>query len=74
MTEFVAVVLICLNSVPVDKCDEKTALDVMSTVVESELGCTAGWQEVIARSALREDIGKRAYLRTLCRRGTSNAK
>jgi hypothetical protein len=74
MTEFVAVVLICFNSVPAGECDEKTALDVLSTVVENELGCATGWQEVIARSPLREEIGKSAYLRTLCRRGTSNAK
>ena len=31
---------------PADKCDEKTALDVMSTVVENEFGCATGWQEV----------------------------
>lgn len=74
MDEFVAVILICLNSVPADQCDEKTALDVMSTVVENELGCASGWQEVIGRSALRAEIGKTAYVRTICRRGTSDAK
>jgi hypothetical protein len=70
--EFVAVILICANTMPSDRCDEKTAIDVMSTVVESELGCFSGWQDVIARSALRDQIGKTAYVRTICRRGTSD--
>jgi hypothetical protein len=46
----------------------------MSKVVDNELGCTSGWQEVIARSALHDRIGKQAYLRTICRRVTPNAK
>jgi hypothetical protein len=74
MQEFVAVILICLNSVPASECDEKSALDVMSTVVENELGCATGWQDVIARSALRAEIGKTAYVRTICRRGTSDTR
>jgi len=74
MQEFVAVILICLNSVPAAQCDEKSALDVMSTVVENELGCATGWQDVIARSALRSEIGKTAYVRTICRRGTSDTR
>jgi hypothetical protein len=37
-------------------------------VVNSELGCTTGWQEVVGRSALRDDIGKTAYVKTICRR------
>jgi hypothetical protein len=68
MDGFVAVILICLNSVPVEQCDEDSALDVMSTIVQNELGCVAGWQDVIARSPLREDIGTTAYIRTRCRR------
>ncbi len=72
MEEFVAIILVCLSTTPSDQCDEKTAVDVMSTVVESELGCATGWQDVIARSALRQEIGKTAYVRTLCRRGTSD--
>jgi len=72
MQEFVAIILICANSVPSDLCDEKTALDVMSTVVDNELGCTSGWQEVIGRSALRDQIGKTAYVRTICRRRTAD--
>ncbi len=74
MNEFVAVILICMNSTPADQCDEKTAIDVMSTVVENELGCATGWQDVIARSALREDIGKDTYVRTICRRGTTDKR
>src|ERR1700761_316761 len=37
MNEFVAVILICMNSVAADQCDERTAADVMSTVVQNEL-------------------------------------
>jgi len=70
MDEFVAVILICLNSVPAEQCDENSALDVMSTVVPNELGCVAGWQDVIARSPLRADIGTTAYIRTRCRRAS----
>ena len=68
MDGFVAVILVCLNSTPTDQCTEQTAADVMSTVVNSELDCTRGWQEVVGRSALRDDIGKTAYVKTLCRR------
>lgn len=73
MDEFVAIILVCLNSTPTDQCTEKTAADVMSTVVNSELDCTRGWQEVVGRSTLHDDIGKTAYVKTLCRRGTPPA-
>jgi hypothetical protein len=68
MNGFVAIILVCLNSTPTEGCTEDTAADVMSTVVNSELGCTTGWQEVVGRSALRDDIGKTAYVKTICRR------
>ena len=68
MNGFVAVILVCLNSTPAEHCTEETAADVMSTVVSSELQCTMGWQEVVGRSALRDDIGKTAYVKTICRR------
>jgi hypothetical protein len=68
MGPFVAIILICLNSVAPAACDEKTAADVMSTEVESELQCTSGWQEVVGRSALARDVGQTAYVKTLCRR------
>ena len=68
MHAFVAVILICLNSVAAEACDENTAADVLSTGVESELSCVMGWQDVVARSALASDIGRSAYVKTLCRR------
>lgn len=68
MYPFVAVILICLNSVTAEACDETTAADVMSNGVESELSCVMGWQDVVARSALAHEIGRTAYVKTLCRR------
>ncbi len=68
MNPFVAIILICLNTVAPAACDEKTAADVLSTGVENKLSCVMGWQDVIARSALAADIGKTAYVKTLCRR------
>jgi hypothetical protein len=73
---FVAVILVCLNSVEPRACDEKTAVDVLSNGVESELACVMGWQDVIARSALAHEVGKSFYVKTLCRRslgGTDHA-
>jgi hypothetical protein len=68
MNPFVAVILICLNSVASEACNEGTAADVLSTGVENELSCVMGWQDVIARSALAGEIGRTAYIKTLCRR------
>jgi hypothetical protein len=68
MGPFVAIILICLNSVAPASCDETTAADVMSTEVDTELGCTSGWQEVVGRSALAQDVGHGAYIKTICRR------
>ena len=68
MNPFVAIILICLNSIASEACDERTAADVLSTGVESELSCVMGWQDVVARSALANDIGRTAYVKTLCRR------
>lgn len=65
---FQAIVLVCLASVPADQCDERTALDVLSTQVDNELQCTLGWQDIIARAPLSADVGKTVYLRTICRR------
>lgn len=68
MQGFAAVVLVCLAATPRDACTEATAVDMRSVVVDSELGCANGWQELVAR----EDPGRRAdpgyYLKTLCRR------
>lgn len=68
MNPFVAVILICLNTVAPEQCDETTAADVLSTGVENELSCVMGWQDVVARSALATEIGRTAYVKTLCRR------
>ena len=68
MASFTAVVLVCLLPVQPDACDESTAIDVLSTNVASELGCATGWQEIIARGSLRDGLGEKFYLRTLCRR------
>jgi hypothetical protein len=65
---FVAVILICLNSIAPDACNETTAADVLSNGAENELACVMGWQDVVARSALAHEIGKTAYVKTLCRR------
>jgi hypothetical protein len=67
---FVAIILVCLNSVVPSACTEKTAVDVLSTGVDNELSCVMGWQDIIARSALARDIGKTAYVKTLCRRAS----
>jgi hypothetical protein len=71
MHPFVAVILICLNSVPSEPCDETTAADVMSNGVENELSCVMGWQDVVARSALANEVGRTAYVKTLCRRANA---
>lgn len=66
-TEFAAVLLVCLASVPPEQCTEDNAVELRSITVDNELRCTFGWQELIAReppSTSRE----RVYLKTLCRR------
>ena len=68
MDRFVAVILVCLDSVAPSACDETTAADVMSNEVNSELDCESGWQEVIGRSARAGEIGHGAYVKTLCHR------
>jgi hypothetical protein len=68
MDRIIGVILVCLNTVPTEACDEKTASDVIANEVRSELDCLTGWQEDISRSAFREEIGKTAYVKTLCRR------
>ncbi len=68
MDQFVGVILICLNSVAPEACNEETASDVMSNEVRSELDCATGWQEVVGRSAFHDEIGRTAYVKTLCHR------
>jgi len=68
MDVFQAIVLVCLTSTAVDRCNEQTAVDVLSKAVDNELQCVMGWQDIIARSALSRDVGKTVYIRTICRR------
>ncbi len=68
MSYFLAIVLVCSVDLHRDACDEANAVDVLSVRVENELRCTIGWQEIIARTALADGIGRNTYLKTLCRR------
>lgn len=74
MSGFVAIILVCLVSIPVDACDEVSATDVLTKHVASELSCATGWQDVIARSAVAVDVGAQTYVRTLCRRSKTDEK
>jgi hypothetical protein len=73
MDRFVAIILICFSSVPPEECTEESAADVIANEVRSELDCTMGWQEDVGRSALRDEIGRSAYVKTLCRRTPAKA-
>jgi hypothetical protein len=68
MTGFQAIVLICLATSPREACDETNAIVSRSVHVENELGCTSGWQEIIARGGLQESLKGGNYLKTLCKR------
>jgi hypothetical protein len=65
---FAAVLLVCLASVPSSGCNEETALDVRSIVVDNEMGCVSGWQELIARTGDGARGDAPTYLKTICRR------
>jgi hypothetical protein len=69
MPLFTAVVLVCqLSTTPTAACDENTAIDVISRSAKSELQCMSGWSEIIAGTALKEDLDKGYYVKTVCRR------
>lgn len=68
MNGFAAIVLICLAVTPRDACDENSALVLRSIHVNNELGCSSGWQEIIARGGLTESLKGGNYVKTLCRR------
>ena len=68
MNAFIAVVLVCANGIPIEACTDDRASEVRKVRVANELGCTNGWQEIIARTDLRDEVGKTAYLKTECRR------
>ncbi len=66
MTVFFAIVFVCAATTPVEACDDASALDVRVVTVGNELGCTSGWQEIVARTGLQP--GEGTYLKTACRR------
>jgi hypothetical protein len=68
MNSFIAVVLVCANAIPTDSCTDDKAVEVRKVRVSNELGCSSGWQEIIARTDLREEVGRTTYLKTECRR------
>ena len=68
MASYAAIVLICLTTTSRQACDERTAVEVRSIRVESELRCTVGWQEIIARAGGDHGVGSATYLKTICRR------
>ena len=68
MNTFIAVVLVCANAIPIESCSDERASEVRKVRVSNELGCTNGWQEIISRTDIGEEIGKTAYLKTECRR------
>lgn len=74
MTGFSAIVLICLASTPRADCADENAIVFRSVHVNNELGCTSGWQEIVARGALRENLKGGNYMKTLCRRDKSEPK
>lgn len=71
MNGFQAIVMICLSSTPREDCGDKTAVVYQSVHVNNELGCTSGWQEIIARGALRQSLTNDTYLKTACLRDKS---
>ena len=68
MNAFIAVVLVCANGLAQEACTDDKASEVRKVRVANELGCTNGWQEIIARTDLRDEVGKTSYLKTECRR------
>lgn len=68
MNGFEAIVLICLASTPTPDCGPDVAIVTRAVHVDNELGCTNGWQEIIARGGLKESLKDGSYLKTLCRR------
>jgi hypothetical protein len=53
---------------PRERRTEADAVEVRSIVVDNELGCAMGWQELIARAAERTRADTPIYLKTMCRR------
>ncbi len=74
MSAFTAVILVCQLATPPGDCDEARAVDVISTHVDSQFACMYGWQQSIARGALREGVGETLYVKTICRRASPTAQ
>jgi hypothetical protein len=70
---FVAIILIYLNTIPRDSCNETTAADVLSNGVENELACVLGGRMSLPAPPFAREIGKTAYLKTLCRHRRAEA-
>lgn len=68
MGSFLAIILVCASGTAPRLCTQDNAIDMRSVTVRSELGCTYGWQEIIARMGAQERVGEGMYLKTLCRR------
>ncbi|MER2264729.1 hypothetical protein [Methylobacterium oxalidis] len=68
MNTFIAVVLVCASGLPQESCTDERAIEVRKVRVANELGCASGWQEIIARTDLSEEVGRTTYLKTECRR------
>lgn len=71
MNGFSAILLVCLGTMPRESCSEDNAIVNRSVHVANELGCTNGWQEIIARGGLQESLKGGNYLKTLCKRTES---
>ena len=69
---FQAIVLICLAGTPTQDCAEANAVVYQSIHVDNELGCSTGWEEIIARGGLKESLAGGNYIKTLCRRGKTD--
>ena len=65
---FAAILLVCLASMPQDQCTEDNAVEVRSAVVDNEMGCVIGWQQLIARATDERAGEAPTYLKTVCRR------
>jgi hypothetical protein len=61
-----AIILVCLGTVFPDQHAEQPAIAGVSKHVDTGLGCSSGWQHVIARSAQGDNVGPDPYARTLC--------
>lgn len=64
---FAAILLVCAAELPREACTEATAIEARSIVVDHEMGCAWGWQELIARAG-DGAAAEGSYLKTMCKR------